>query len=218
MLKGDQLLAKRKLFLCELFDQGAISPDSAIEPEVLRSAIEVTPQDFKSLYILLHGAKLVHGAPYSVLYLSDRGLKEVEAIRSQGDAQPRWQTKQAPEGIQKRVPDILKTIENWIPKQRFRNEEAYEAALAEYLSGQGIEAPEQQGMSLTDILAAHGIGVEIKLNPDRSEYDRLSGQIIRQLEEFGVVVVLIVRPDKRDLLEEYKARFDYDSRVTFITK
>jgi hypothetical protein len=131
---------------------------------------------------------------------------------------PKWQIKQAPEEVQMRVPDVIDAIRCWTPKQRFRSEEAYEAALAEYLSGQGIEAPEQQGMSLTDILAAHGIGIEVKLKPDRSEYDRLFGQIIRQLEEFGIVVVLIARPDKRDLLEEYEARFSHDSRVTFIAK
>jgi hypothetical protein len=127
-----------------------------------------------------------------------------------------WLTKRAPEEIQELVPWILKAIEGWVPKQRFRTEEAYEAALAEYLMGLGVDAPEQQGGSLTDILAAQGIGIEIKLTPDRTEYDRLSGQIMRQLEEFGVVVVLILRPDKRDLLDEYRARFD--DRVIFVTK
>jgi hypothetical protein len=218
MLTGDELLHKRGLFLCGLLDRGAVSVNSATEPEDLRSAIDVTQLAFESLYLLLYDAKLIHGAPPTKLWLSDRGLGEAKAIQSARDAQPRWRTKQAPEEIQKRVPYILKTIENWIPRQRYRSEEAYEAALAEHLPGQGIEASEQQGKSLTDILAAHGIGIEVELNPDRSEYDRLSGQIIRQLEEFGVVVVLIVRPDKRDLLEEYKARFECDNRVTFITK
>ncbi len=129
---------------------------------------------------------------------------------------PKWLTKQAPEEAQTRVPEVVRAIEEWTPKQRFKGEEAYEAALAEYLVAQGIDAPEQQGMSLTDVLAAHGIGIEIKLTPDRSDYDRLAGQIMRQLEEYGVVVVLILRPDKRDLLDEYKSRFD--DRVVFITK
>jgi len=54
------------------------------------------------------------------------------------------------------------------------------------------------------------------LHPNRDDYDRLTGQIIRQLEEFGIVIVLIIRPDKRDLLEEYQSKFD--KRVTFIIK
>lgn len=127
-----------------------------------------------------------------------------------------WLTKQASNSIKMRVPEVIRAIEEWTPKGRFKGEEAYEAALAEYLVAQGIDAPEQQGMSHVDILAAHGIGIEIKLTPDRSDYDRLSGQIMRQLEEYGVVVVLILRPDKRDLLDEYKSRFG--DRVIFITK
>lgn len=141
---------------------------------------------------------------------------ERQGFKQQSTSPPEWLTKQVPEEIQKRVPEVIRAIGEWIPKQRYRDEEAYQAALAEYLVGQGIDAPEQQGMSLTDILAGHGIGVEIKLSPKRSDYDRLSGQIMRQLEEFGVVVVLIIRPDKRDLLDEYKSRFD--DRVIFIPK
>jgi hypothetical protein len=68
-----------------------------------------------------------------------------------------WLTKQAPENVQMHVPEIVQAIENWIPKQRYAAEEAYEAALAEYLVGLGIDAPEQQGRSLTDILAAHSL-------------------------------------------------------------
>ncbi len=129
---------------------------------------------------------------------------------------PAWLKKQASEQVQVRLPEVIRTIDDWIPRQRFKSEGEYEAALAEYLPGQGIVASEQQGASLTDILAAHGIGVEVKLTPDRSDYDRLAGQIMRQLEEFGIVVVLIMRPDKRDLLDEYERRFD--DRVRFITK
>jgi hypothetical protein len=128
---------------------------------------------------------------------------------------PEWLKKQASEQVQVRLPEVIRAIEGWIPRQRYRSEGAYGAALAEYLPRQGIEATEQQGASLTDILAAHGIGVEMKLTPDRSDYDRLAGQIMRQLEEFGLVVVLIIRPDRRDLLDECEQRFD--DRVRFIT-
>jgi hypothetical protein len=141
---------------------------------------------------------------------------ERQGFRQQSATPPRWLTKQAPEQVQRRLPEVIQAIENWIPKQRFTDEEAYEAALAEYLAGQGIDAPEQQGMSLADILAAYGIGVEIKFKPNRGDYDRLSGQIMRQLEEFGTAVVLIIRPDRRDLLDEYASRFD--DRVVFILK
>ena len=41
---------------------------------------------------------------------------------------------------------------------------------------------------------------------------------MRQLAEYGVVIAIIVRPDKQDLLDEYGAQFAGDARVTFITK
>jgi hypothetical protein len=150
-------------------------------------------------------------------YITEEGVQALEEMeRSQ--VKPQWLTKRAPEDVQKHVPEIVQVIDNWIPKQRYRTEEAYRAALAEHLEGYGITAPEEQGASLTDILAAHGIGIETKLKPDRSEYDRLTGQILRQLGEFGVVVVLILRPDRRDLLDEYKSLFAGDDRVVFMTK
>lgn len=150
-------------------------------------------------------------------YITEEGaqaLEEMERLL----VKPKWLTTRAPEDVQKRVPEIVQAIEKWTPKQRYRTEEAYQAALAEHLEGRGITAPEQQGESLTDILAAHGVGIETKLKPDRGDYDRLAGQVMRQLQEFGVVVVLILRPDKRDLLNEYKSLFTGDDRVIFITK
>lgn len=131
---------------------------------------------------------------------------------------PKWMTKKALEETLMQSKGVVETIKEWIPKQRYKQEESYEAALAEYLEGKGIGAPEQQGASLTDILAVQGVGIEVKVNPGRGDYDRLVGQIIRQLEEFGVLVVLIIRPDRRDLLEEYKSKFAHDKRVTFIVK
>ncbi len=129
---------------------------------------------------------------------------------------PKWLAKETSKEVKENAKDVIQLIQEWIPKQRFRSEEAYVAALAEYLVGKGVHAPEQKGASLVDILAFHDIAVEAKLNPGRNEYDRLSGQIIRQLEEFGIVVVLIIRPEKGDLFDEYAERFD--DRVVFITK
>jgi len=162
---------------------------------------------------ILHSGSVFNGE----FHITEKGLQALKEMEH-SQAKPQWLTERATEDVQKRVPEIVQTIDNWIPKQRYRTEEAYQAALAEHLEGRGITAPEQQGASLTDILAAHGIGIEIKLKPDRSDYDRLAGQIMRQLGEYGVVVVLILRPDKRDLLDGYKSLFAGDDRVIFVTK
>ncbi len=129
---------------------------------------------------------------------------------------PKWLNKLTSVVSSTKVLDIIQLVEKWIPKQRYKSEESYVAALAEYLVGQGVQSPEQQGMSLTDILAGYDSAIEVKLTPERSDYDRLCGQVIRQLEEYSFVIVVIIRPDKRDLLDEYKTRFD--PRVTFIVK
>ena len=126
--------------------------------------------------------------------------------------------KQASDESKLQASGIIKLIKDWTPKQRYQYEESFVSALSEYLEGKGIKAPEQEGGSLTDILAAYGIGIEVKVKPDRSEYDRLLGQIIRQLEEFGFVIVLLFRTDKRDLLREYEDKFINDPRVVFIVK
>jgi hypothetical protein len=150
------------------------------------------------------------------LYITDDGIQALDDMSR--PARPEWQTRQPPEQVAKRIPEIIEMVEAWIPKKGYRGEEAYQAALAEYLEGHGVAAPEHQGTSLVDILAAYGVGIEAKLAPDRSGYDRLCGQIMRHLEEHGTVIVLILRPDKRDLLDEYQRRFAGDERVTFIVK
>jgi hypothetical protein len=151
------------------------------------------------------------------IHITEKGIEALEQME-RSLAKPTWKTTQPPDEVKLHIPEIVQTIKEWVPKQRYRNEETYQAALAEYLVGQGIEAPEQQGASLVDVLAARGIGIEARVNPDRGEYDRLSGQITRHLEGTGIVVVLILRPDRRDLLEEYEARFADDERVIFIAK
>src|SRR3972149_6391467 len=75
---------------------------------------------------------------------------------------PQWLTKEPTQETRKRAQEIIEIIQNWIPKQRFKSEEAYEAALAEYLVAQGVPAAEQQGAPLADILAAHEVGIEVK--------------------------------------------------------
>lgn len=224
MLVAEQILIKRERFLDYLNQQGAISRNSGVKDvSLMQQAIELGKEDFAALCQHLSDAGWVKflrkagtwktGGGISVVWLTVEGFEKMR-LRSM----PEWMTKQAPEEVQAQANGIVKTIEDWVPKQRYKQEEAYVAALSEYLEGKGIKAPEQQGASLTDVLAAYGIGIEVKVNSDRGEYDRLSGQIIRQLEEFGVVIVLIIRPDKRDLLEEYKIRFVHAKRVTFIVK
>ncbi len=221
MLTKEQILAKNKLLLNYLGNRGAISSNQGINDiDSVCEYLEIDHRDFETICAYLSDAGLIKfkrmvgawgaGGKVSTIWLTSDGFKQTQ------EEKPKWLKKHVSEEVQRKVSDIASLINSWTPKQRYKHEESYVAALAEYLEGKGIKAPEQKGSSLTDILAASGIGLEIKLHPNRDDYDRLTGQIIRQLEEFGIVIVLIIRPDKRDLLEEYQSKFD--KRVTFIIK
>ncbi len=227
MLTEKKLLSKKENLLDYLSVRGAISQNSAVQDiNLMQETIELEQKDFTSLchhlsdagwikFLRLAGTWETSGKIGSI-WLTPEGVEKTTEMRLY--TRTRWLTKQASDEVRAQASDIIKVIEGWLPKQRYKQEEVYVATLAEHLEGKGIKAPEQQGTTLTDILAVHGIGIEVKVNPSRGEYDRLLGQIIRQLEEFGIVIALIIRPDRQDLLEEYKLRFAHDQRVTFITK
>jgi hypothetical protein len=96
MLKGDELMQKRDLFLHHLYEKGAISRNSAIGAADLQEAIEVNDQDFESLHQNLSQEKLVKkggvrfrfpddkvgrgGGP--VFWLTDKGRQEARKIGS----------------------------------------------------------------------------------------------------------------------------------------
>jgi len=224
MLTNSQIQIKRGLLLEYLSQHGAIARNVGVKDVArMQQAVELEKEDFAALCQHLSDAGWVKflrragtfetGGGISTVWLTLEGFEKTRL-----HSMPGWKTKQAPEELQAQTDDVVKVIEDWLPKQCFKYEEAYIGALAEHLEGKGITAPEQQGASLTDILAAYGIAIEAKVTPSRSEYDRLVGQIIRQLEEFGIVIVLVIRPDKRDLLVEYQNRFVDDKRVIFVVK
>jgi hypothetical protein len=90
MLKGEELVQKRALLLCYLYEQGAIAPNSAIDAADLQKAIGVNDRDLESLYQNLSQAELVQ-APGRIpvfggytgefkISLTDNGLKEAASI------------------------------------------------------------------------------------------------------------------------------------------
>jgi hypothetical protein len=103
MLKGDELVQKRALFLYYLYEQGAIAHNSAIGAADLQEAIEVNDQDFESLHQNLSHAKLVKkrggvawyigdkaGRGEPEFWLTDVGLQEARKIAQavQNSAKP----------------------------------------------------------------------------------------------------------------------------------
>ena len=222
-LKFDQIAQIREQILNILGEHGAISRYSKVKSEIMLKTLGIEYDDFKTICHHLKDADLLKytqtigttttKSRIATIWLTPKGFERVKLQKM-----PRWMKKQASDESKLQASGIIKLIKDWTPKQRYQYEESFVSALSEYLEGKGIKAPEQEGGSLTDILAAYGIGIEVKVKPDRSEYDRLLGQIIRQLEEFGFAIVLLFRTDKRDLLREYEDKFINDPRVVFIVK
>lgn len=55
-------------------------------------------------------------------------------------------------------------------------------------------------------MVENGLPIEIKKNPSRGDFDRLSGQIDSNIEVYGNLVIVICQMQTRDLLNEYKNR------------
>ena len=91
---------------------------------------------------------------------------------------------------------------------------------AEYLRSHGYpRTREEEGVSNPDILVDEKVPVEIKLNPDRSELNRLSGQLLDMKSEFGGVIACIIQTKgSLDLVERFQVRFRDDQQVVIIVK
>lgn len=115
---------------------------------------------------------------------------------------------------------VSDAVRGWIPRQNRRSEEAYKAELAEYLRHNGFpKTREEEGVSNPDILVDEKVPVELKLNPDRSELNRLSGQLLDMKEEFGCVIACIVQTKgSLDSIERFKLRFKNDTDTVTIVK
>jgi hypothetical protein len=115
---------------------------------------------------------------------------------------------------------VSKVVVGWTPRQNRRSEEAYKAELAEYLRSHGYpRTREEEGVSNPDILVDEKVPVEIKLNPDRSELNRLSGQLLDMKSEFGGVIACIIQTKgSLDLVERFQVRFRDDQQVVIIVK
>jgi len=113
---------------------------------------------------------------------------------------------------------VSSIIRDWKPSQTRRYEESEKAELAEYLRKFYTDVKEEKGESEADILIENKLPIETKVNPNKSEFDRLTGQVSRQKKEFGEVIVVLFRISRNDLFEDWKSQYLRDSSVEIITK
>lgn len=98
-------------------------------------------------------------------------------------------------------------IQNWIPVRRYKTEEGYQTELRSVLEHKyGYNVLDEAGPTQVDLLVNDSFPIELKKNPKREDFDRLSGQIDRNIEVYGKVIVVICQLETRDLFLEYKNR------------
>jgi len=104
---------------------------------------------------------------------------------------------------------VINAINEWIPAQRYRNEEGYQAELASFLEHKHrFSIKREAGPSLADILVGGKYPIELKKDPKRTDLDRLLAQVIRHIENYNTCIVVICEPKARDLLIEYQRRIE----------
>ena len=116
---------------------------------------------------------------------------------------------------------IVQLIREWHPRQIYKFEEAYKAALGSYLEKHKLKVREEAVSTRVDLLVEDSIPIEIKKNPDKSAFDRLIGQMERNIKEYGKLIIVICSLQRGDLFNEYKslAEDKYSSeQVVFIVK
>lgn len=96
-------------------------------------------------------------------------------------------------------------IHKWVPDRRYSTEEGYQAELSSLLKHKhGFKTQNEVGTTQIDILVNDTIPIELKKNPKRGDFDRLSGQIIRNINAYGTLIVVICQLETQELFMEYK--------------
>ncbi len=103
---------------------------------------------------------------------------------------------------------LIRDVRNWIPARRRNSEETYKVELRKHLESMKHSINEEVGDSKCDLVVSSKFAIEIKKDPDQSEYDRLFGQIARHLEAHRKVIVLIIEATRKDKLDAFTSIID----------
>ncbi len=113
-------------------------------------------------------------------------------------------------------------IQKWIPARRYKTEEGYQTELRSLLELKyGFNVKDEAGPTQVDILVNDSIPIELKKNPKREDFDRLSGQVDRNIELYGRIIIVICQLETRDLFREYRNRLEKrysNEEIMFINK
>lgn len=99
--------------------------------------------------------------------------------------------------------NCIDSIKIWIPQRKRFNEEGYKIELRNHLTKEKYKVEEEIGDSNIDLLVNHKIAIEIKKDPNTSEYDRLIGQIVKHLMKFDFLIVVIANNSNNDRFQNF---------------
>jgi hypothetical protein len=103
---------------------------------------------------------------------------------------------------------LVRDIRHWTPARRRNSEGEYKIELRKHLESLKYELNEEFGESKFDLLVRSAYAIEVKKDPDLSEYDRLFGQIARHLQHQQRVICLIVEATRGDRYDNFAALVD----------
>lgn len=112
------------------------------------------------------------------------------------------------EGKENEFSRLIRDVRSWIPARRRNSEETYKVELRKHLESIKHTMNEEVGDSKCDLVVSGKFAIEIKKDPDQSEYDRLFGQIARHLEAHRKVIVLILEATRKDKFDAFTSMID----------
>ena len=123
-----------------------------------------------------------------------------------GGATSKKQTKA--EKANKEFESVINAIRLWSPARRRNSEGEYKIELRKYLESNSFSLNEEYGESNFDLLVNKKYAIEIKKDPNLSEYDRLFGQLARHLQHQLNILALIIDVPSEDKFENFVSLVD----------
>jgi len=101
---------------------------------------------------------------------------------------------------------LCEILVRWFPRRVRKYEESYKAELAEYLSHFSPKVREETEGQLCDILVSNQYPIHLKVDPNKSQYDTLCGQIFRTLETYKHVACVVIGISASDQYHDFIER------------
>jgi hypothetical protein len=102
--------------------------------------------------------------------------------------------------------EIVEKLNSWTPDRKRIIEEGYKIELRNYLE-KYFNLEEEVGESNPDLLINKKYPIEIKKDPNQSEYDRLLGQMIRHNKLYGNAIAVVTNISSEDRYKKFQKLF-----------